>query len=372
MTARVLHIAESYGAGTAGAISAYVRSTPDLEHHLMYRGRESEPLSGHEPIFTSRHQLGDGISRNVRAIRRVTKDLRPDVVHAHSSWAGVLTRLSILRLRSRRIVYTPHCFAFERRDIGSIKRFVIRLCEAILSLNTTVIAACSQREGELARGLRRPAPRAIHVPNVAIGSSAQTARSPDHIAGVFTVGRVSAQKDPEFFAAFVQELRRLHPSLAATWVGGGDPSLEKSLRDAGISVTGWSDASTVQGWLASGQVYVHTAAWDGFPLTILEANAAGARIVARTTPALGRMPDTDTRKLPAELADVVNNLLASPSMSLANRVAWTKALADNTGSKQRDRLLAAYCGVSPERAHNSAARASGDPISTKSRKAPPL
>ena len=34
---RVLHVVESYGAGTVSAMVQYVRATPELEHHLVRR-----------------------------------------------------------------------------------------------------------------------------------------------------------------------------------------------------------------------------------------------------------------------------------------------------------------------------------------------
>ena len=51
-------------------------------------------------------------------------------------------------------------------------------------------------------------------------------------------------------------------------------------------MTGWLSRSQALGWLASADVYVHTAAWEGLPVSVLEAAALGLPIVARRIPAL--------------------------------------------------------------------------------------
>ena len=69
---------------------------------------------------------------------------QPDLIHLHSSWAGLLGRL--VPLGRRKIVYTPHCYAFERRDLSQVVRIGLWLVEKILSRRNAGVFAVSPRE----------------------------------------------------------------------------------------------------------------------------------------------------------------------------------------------------------------------------------
>ncbi|WP_043496649.1 glycosyltransferase [Georgenia sp. SUBG003] len=133
---RVLHVVESYGGGVASAIDAYVAATPELEHHILRRRREGS-LAGDASAatFASVTDLPGG-PQAVLAVRRALAVVRPAVLHAHSSRAGVYARLAVRDGRHVRIVYTPHCFAFERRNISLLVRTCCYVVERSLALNT--------------------------------------------------------------------------------------------------------------------------------------------------------------------------------------------------------------------------------------------
>src|SRR4051812_31696479 len=162
----VLHVTESYGAGTASAIARFAKSVPEAEHHLIKRTREDSAVRNDDALFASIVELPAPGVRAVRKIRRTARELRPSVIHVHSSLGGALGRAAILNSPARRVVYSPHCYSFERLDLPGWSRTVFRWLEAMLAFNTTVTAACSQREAQLARKLR-PRARAVFVPNVA-------------------------------------------------------------------------------------------------------------------------------------------------------------------------------------------------------------
>ena len=48
-----------------------------------------------------------------RAIRRLIRKIKPDVVHCHSSKAGVVGRLAAKVSGVKRIYYTPHAYAMQ-------------------------------------------------------------------------------------------------------------------------------------------------------------------------------------------------------------------------------------------------------------------
>ncbi|MEQ1737023.1 MAG: glycosyltransferase, partial [Rhodoglobus sp.] len=163
----VLHVVESWGAGVRSAVLQFVSSTPELEHHLLRGVRRSEFSTEDEAGFESVAVLPSGARPARAAIRRGAAAVQPDVVHAHSSYAGMFVRTALRTRPDRRLVYSPHCFAFERRDISPITRMLVRAAERVLARNTDTFAVCSPAEARAAAALSRRGARVIHVPNVA-------------------------------------------------------------------------------------------------------------------------------------------------------------------------------------------------------------
>ena len=161
---RVLHVAESFGGGVANAIRDYVTSTPEFEHALLYATRADAPLTSRDLIgLADAVEMPDGHLSRVRFIRQETQRRKPTILHAHSSFGGGYARLAGSQ-RDVPIVYTPHCFSYERRDVGPVVRALLRAAEGLLARNTSVIAACSPREAQLAKV--SPHTPVVYVPNI--------------------------------------------------------------------------------------------------------------------------------------------------------------------------------------------------------------
>lgn len=340
----VVHVTESFASGTAAAIRDFARNYPSAEHHLVYARRAEAAVSTAEFAgFTATAELPDGHLARLGFIRRYVNALSgPVVVHAHSSKGGVYARLAVRRSARRPIVYSPHCYAFERRDVGPAVRGAFRAVEWLLSLNTSAYGACSPREARLSHWpVTRP--RVVTVPNVAGPCTVPVTGDTTSAAGLRVVGngRLGAQKDPVFFADAVTHARQTHPDLQAVWIGDGDAEHAAYLADRRIEVTGWMPRSQALAELARGDVYLHTAVWEGLPISILEANAAGLPVVARTRPYLHgqRLPLTFGR--PDEFAGMLSALGTARDRA-AVRDATRVALADNCDGSQQVALKELY------------------------------
>ncbi|WP_408899074.1 glycosyltransferase [Nocardioides sp. R1-1] len=339
---RVLHVIESYGSGSLTAAVQYVRSSPELEHHLLRRVREDYVPFGEEALFASIAELPASRVRSVGTVRARVRALAPDVVHAHSSFAGLFTRLAVRAGRSARVVYTPHCFVFERTDLPSPVRRLYRLVEWLLAANTSVVAGCSPGEAHTARRWRT-CRAALHLPHVVEPAPPATTGPPaEGPPVVVSLGRVSPQKDPGFLVATVDELRqRTAQDVRALWIGGGEAAAVARLEEAGVRVTGWVSRDRVPELLSSAHLYLHTAAWEGFPMSVVEAHQAGLPIVVRDIAPFRHLPTTVRAREPRELAALARRTLEGDGAA-TNRSLWERALAGHTVAAQRARLLEAY------------------------------
>jgi glycosyltransferase involved in cell wall biosynthesis len=287
---RILHVVEALGSGIATALEEYIRSTPGHAHTVLgYRRPGAQTGDGLERLATRLLLLPEGRTAQIRTVRRWVRELRPDVIHAHSTYAGLYVRLFV-RAPAATLVYTPHAYPFERRDIPAALRGVYWLIEALLSLRGGCVAAVGPREAELAE--RLPGKQVVvHLPNLVRSvrpapPASVRDRSAESELRLAMLGRISPQKGPDFFRRAVELSQASALPLRWIWIGGGEDADEQALREAGAEVTGWLSRSQALDWLATADVYVHTAAWEGLPVSLLEAAALGLPIVARRIPAL--------------------------------------------------------------------------------------
>jgi glycosyltransferase involved in cell wall biosynthesis len=286
---QILHVVESLGSGVATALEGYIRNTPGHVHTVLaWRRDGAHTGDALDQLAATMLTLPPGRLAQLRTVRRHVARLRPDVIHAHSSYAGLYVRL--LWRPGRSLVYTPHGFSFERRDVSAALRGVFWLTEALLSLRGACVAAVGPREAKLAerlpgRQLVRYVPNAVRDLQVASAPAGGGCGGTGRLRAA-ALGRITAAKGPDFFRSAASLARELGLPIDWVWVGGGDCADEESLREAGVLVTGWVSRPTALAWLSSADMYVHTAAWEGAPLSVLEAAALDLPILARRSPAL--------------------------------------------------------------------------------------
>lgn len=318
---RVLHITESFGSGVATAIEGYVSALPEVTSVVCGAYRQAADASDRK-LSCDFIELPHSRAKQMQRIRGVVSGVDPDVVHVHSSWAGAYTRLPILRraLGDRHVVYTPHAFAFERLDISGPTSALFTVAERLCSANTDSLAVSSLFEVTLAirLGLRPPV---VYLPY-------RLPRKDERIEGnygssdaadssmVLGVGRLAPQKGIDFF---IQAKRSfdLHGTSGRAvrwvWAGDGEAGLRSALEDAGIQVTGWLSRDDTLAYVRSATVYLHSAEWEGFPLTILEAARENTPMVVRRIPAVSGMGlEACLIAKPDEMGDRVHRLLSRP------------------------------------------------------------
>jgi glycosyltransferase involved in cell wall biosynthesis len=104
-------------------------------------------------------------------------------------------------------------------------------------------------------------------------------RTPAAIPTVMTLGRLSRQKAPDNFAAVARSVRQHTPDARFIWVGDGDAGYRTILEQAGCEVTGWCNRAAVARQLANAHVYLQTSRWEGLPISVIQALAAGVPCV---------------------------------------------------------------------------------------------
>lgn len=285
--ARIVHVVESFGAGTLSMVSAIANCQAEAGHGVtvIHSLREETPANWRAlfdaridfiqlPMVRAIQPAADWHAGRMLAaeIRRIT----PDVVHLHSSKAGALGRIVSLFVHGPRWFFSPHGLSFLQRAEGRLKNTVFLLIEKLLARIPVTFIACSPSEAEQVRShLTR---RVVVVNNAVDLATIPAAAGNDGIVRIGTVGRVALARNPELFASIAAALKA--DGVEFIWIGGGDESGEAALKAAGVTLSGWVDRAEALKQLAMLDIYIQTSRWEGLPVAVIEAMAAGLPVVA--------------------------------------------------------------------------------------------
>jgi glycosyltransferase involved in cell wall biosynthesis len=279
------------------------------------RGFESEILSG--PETGAEGELhSECTRRDVRVViepglvRRVAPHLdlavigrlvsfirngRYDVVHTHSSKAGILGRIAARLARTRVIIHTVHGWGFHRRQAAhefsgyvALERWCARMCDALV-----VVGEADRAEG-LALGIGRPAQYRLIRSGIEIEAYRDVNITRDEARrriglplGAFVVGsvaRLSEQKAPLDLIAAFEPLAAAIPDAHLVIVGDGPlrAQVERRLSERGLTarVHLMGLRGDVPELLRAFDVFALASRWEGLPRVFPQAMAAGLPIVA--------------------------------------------------------------------------------------------
>jgi glycosyltransferase involved in cell wall biosynthesis len=284
-----------------------------------------------------------GDLRALRDLDRLLVASTPDVVHAHSSKAGILTRL-VARWRRIPTVYTAHGWPFVPGVLWP-QRVLSRAGEAVGGRLWGEVICVTESDALLARAKRIAPARRIHVvangiPDVASSGSTDpepAAASPSRPCTITMVARFFPQKDHD---GLLRAASLVNVDRPWTLVLVGDGPLLPEVRALSTSlglddrVQFLGERDDVADILARSDVAVLWSRYEGLPLALLETCRSGLPWVAKDLPG--------TRAI---LGDSGAGILAGDVFALAQ--ALTRLVSDDElrvqmGSEGRRRFLEAY------------------------------
>jgi glycosyltransferase involved in cell wall biosynthesis len=262
-----------------------------------------------------------------RALAGILSSRGPDLVHLHSSKAGLAGRLAVRgRLAT---VFEPNGWSFLA--VGGPVRAAALWWERHAARYADAIVCVSEGERRLGeelgvRGRFEVLPNAVDltVHRQASDSDRHAARASLGVPAsplVVCVGRLSYQKGQDVLLDAWPRVRRRVTEARLALVGDG-PDRDALAMRADESVLLPGARSDVPAWLAAADVVALPSRWEGMALTMLEAMAAGRSVIASDVAgaqdALGRgagavVPPED----PSALADAIAERLLDPALTAA-------------------------------------------------------
>ncbi|MBR6666264.1 MAG: glycosyltransferase [Lachnospiraceae bacterium] len=271
---KVLHIVEAFGGGIYTYMEALLKQMSDeFEIVVAYALRPQTPDDFKEHfnnkikfIEVKHFQRSINPINDLFAgfeIRDIVKSEKPDLIHLHSSKAGVLGRL-FLNCKRNAVFYTPHGYAFMKKDDSVIKRNMYFMIEWLMGRCHSVTVGCSKGEYAAAKKVSK---KAIWINN---GIDYITLPACGELGGterllIATIGRVCYQKNPRMFNKVALSM----PEADFLWVGEGD--MEDELTAPNIKITGWKSREETLELLNKADVFLLLSLWEGLPISLLEA-----------------------------------------------------------------------------------------------------
>ena len=312
---RVLHVAEA-----AGGVERYLQTLfkysdkEQVENILVcsqnYDYKKFEKLADRVIVLKMAHQINPSSDIKVeKALRKIIKEIKPDIVYAHSSKAGALARIADLGINNK-VIYNPHGWAFNMQRSAK-KKEMYKWVERISTHFCDKIVCISDAEKESA--LREKICKSDKLQVIYNGIDLEEIKNtksksrkelgiPEDAFVVGQVGRLSDQKAPDTFVKAAKLIKEKIPKAYFILVGDGElrGQIEKMIHEARLDnsflITGWIDNPAA--YMKIMNVGTLLSRWEGFGLVLPEYMACRVPIVA-----------TDVDAIPNIIQDSKNGIL---------------------------------------------------------------
>jgi len=329
MTYKIMHIAQSLPGGPATYLEDI--GSYQIERYGEHNIRFFVPSRQQEHISTIPADCVIPCVYDQRSIKHLylfmrqamcaINSFRPNIVHLHSTFAGVIVRLPYLFFRRHRpkIVYCSHGWAFCRDDAewknriyAIIERRLARITDAIINISHY------EFEASILRGLPKGVSHVILNGTSRYSSTSASIRTFDsNVINLIFVGRFDRQKGLDIL---LDAMRILTDKPVHLYVIGGfvvDSGFTHAMISdipSNVTLLGWLPRHEVGTYLAAADALVMPSRWEGFGLTAIEAMSQRTPVIVSNRGALPEIIETGKTGLvvpeldPSILAETISNL----------------------------------------------------------------
>ncbi len=225
--------------------------------------------------------------RAVSALKACLRELAPDVVHTHSSKAGILGRLAARRSAACGVIHTIHGMSFNRTQSVVVRRLYAHLerrCAAYTDRIVTVADAMIQQS--VAAGIAPAEKFATVYSGMEIDAFDPARYERRKVRGawgvadddvvVVTIARLFRKKGYEALIPIMARASAQQRNLRFVWIGDGAQrgAYERELAQLGLRdrtiLTGLVRPAEIPRLLSGADIVAHASQWEGLPRAVVQ------------------------------------------------------------------------------------------------------
>jgi glycosyltransferase involved in cell wall biosynthesis len=289
-------------------------------------------------------------ARDATAVVRLASMLRDvDLLHTHSSKAGILGRAAARIAGVQGIVHTVHGWSFNDAQPTAVRRLYVEAERAAARVTDRIVCVARfDRDRGIDSGIGHASQYRVLRSGVdaSLYEAPEGARArvrerlgatPQEVV-VGSIANFKPQKSPLDFIEAARRARLREPRLRFFIAGDGilRPAVERAIAAADLGgvvhLLGWRD--DVPELLAAMDIFLLTSVFEGLPRVVLQAMAASVPVVATDTGGVGEIVvDGDTGRMvppgnPRAAADAIVELANDPEMRRRIATAARSRLGD--------------------------------------------
>ena len=300
-----------------------------------------------------------------RDLKKLMQRWQPDVVHTHSSKAGIIGRAAAWKLSIPCVVHTIHGLPFHPYEKAwrnalyiASERWAAKRCHKI-----ACVADAMKRQA-LANGIGKDEQFVTIYSGMDVESYVSPVKSHEEVreelhidTDDFVVGTVSRLAEHKGHSDILEALGSelvANPSMKLLWVGDGwlRKSLERRIEEIGIQdqiiFTGLVQPETIAHYIAAMDILVHPSYREGLPRTVVQGLLGGKAVVAYDVDGTREVciPDTtgylvevgDFASLRRAILELQANQEKSRAMGIAGRKLCEEQFATSKMVQELDKL----------------------------------
>jgi len=297
-------------------------------HQVDSLKREISPLNDLKALFS---------------LYRLIRKGKYDIVHCHSTKAGILGRIAAKLAGVKKIYFTAHGWGFyNQEEYGWAQKLIIFLEKISAKCSTKIICVSEQGKKD---GVKRKIAKENKFLVTKNGicwkekitkeeaKKKMNAKTNEIVTGM--VGRLAYQKDPLMFLEVGKEIIKKFPKTKFILIGDGplmkeckdfvkENELEKT-----VFLLGEKPPGETRELLTGLDIFVLTSKFEGLPLTVVEAMFAGLPIIATNVGGISEVVKNEVggflinppsrEKLIEKISYLIKNPLERRKMGQKNR-----------------------------------------------------
>lgn len=229
----------------------------------------------------------------LKKIINIIKNIQPDIVHCHSSKAGVLGRIAAKLCGIKKIFYTPHAYAFQNPNLSFFKKNFYIIIEKIMTkyfTYRTINVSESERDIAL-KSLNDYKKKFVVINNgvdkddfdidIDVLCEKYKILPRDYVVG--NISRLEVQKNPLEFFKIAKGILHKDKNIKFMWIGNGSLYgltnkfiIDNNMEDRCLLIP--YDEGT-EHLIKRFDVFLCTSLYEGYPYVLLDACVNGIPIV---------------------------------------------------------------------------------------------